>query len=256
MEENPENLFCKKCLLQFNEKDVYDMHLSSGHEITIQQAVDDLNFKLSKKKQEDNRLMPTTNHAKEHFCEKCSLQFDEKAVYDIHFVIEHENMNVQAFDVKKQEDNTLKPRIKNAKSNEVQQAVDDLNFILSKNKQEDNRSMPTTNHAKELFCEKCSLQFDEKAVYDIHFLIEHENMNEQAFDVKNQEDNTLKPRTKNAKSNEVPLEQTAQPKRKGKHIASIHEGKKLYNCMLCDNNFIYRISLKEHICSVLKKNNP
>ena len=117
MEKNPENLFCKKCSLQFNEKDVYDMHLSSGHEITIQQAVDDLNFKLSKKKQEDNRLMPTTNHAKEHFCEKCLLQFDEKAVYDIHFVIEHENMNEQVFDVKKQEDNTLKPRTKNAKSN-------------------------------------------------------------------------------------------------------------------------------------------
>jgi hypothetical protein len=60
----------------------------------------------------------------------------------------------------------------------------------------------------------------------------------------------------NAKSNEVPLEQTAQPKRKDKYIASIHEGKKLYKCILCENNFIYRISLREHICSVLEKNKP
>ena len=105
MEDNPENLFCKKCSLQFNEKTVYDMHLSSGHEITIQQAVDDLNFKLSKNKQEDNKLMPTSNHEKENpenylFCEICSLQFDEKAVYDIHFFIEHKNVIPQAFNVK------------------------------------------------------------------------------------------------------------------------------------------------------------
>ena len=66
----------------------------------------------------------------------------------------------------------------------------------------------------------------------------------------------MKPRTNNAKSNEVPLEQNAQPKRKDKHIASIHEGKKLYNCILCDNNFVYRISLKKHICSVQEKDKP
>ena len=175
MEKNPENLFCKKCSLQFNEEAVYDMHLSSGHEITIQQAVDDLNFKLSKNKQENSRYMPRTNHAKEN---------------------------------------------------------------------------------ADLFCEKCSEQFDEKAVYDIHNLIEHKDIIQQAFDVKKQEGNTLKPRTNNAKSTEVPLEQTTQPKRKDKYIASIHEGKKLYKCILCDNNFIYRISLREHICSVLEKDKP
>ena len=174
MEKNPENIFCKKCSLQFNDNTGYYRHLSSGHEITIQQAVDDLNFKLSKNKQ-DSRFMPRTNHAKEN---------------------------------------------------------------------------------ADLFCEKCSEQFDEKAVYDIHNLIEHKDIIQQAFDVKKQEGNSLKPRTNNAKSNEVPLEQTAQPKRKDKYIASIHEGKKLYKCILCDSNFIYRISLREHICSVLEKNKP
>merc|ERR1712166_740182 len=127
MEENPENLFCKKCSLQFDEKAVYNMHLSSGHEITIQQAVDNLNFKLSKIKQEDDRLMPTTNPEKEFVCEKCSLQFIEKAVYDIHFLIEHGNMIQEAFDVKKQEESSLKPR-------------------------KNNRLMPTTNPEKEFAC--------------------------------------------------------------------------------------------------------
>ena len=106
MEKNPEDIFCKKCSLQFNGNAGYHRHLLSGHEITIQQAVDDLNFKLRKNKQKDGRFMPKTNHAKENaenylFCEKCSEQFDEKAVYDIHNLIEHKDIVQQAFDVKK-----------------------------------------------------------------------------------------------------------------------------------------------------------
>ena len=112
MEKNPEDIFCKKCSLQFNGNAGYHRHLLSGHEITIQQAVDDLNFKLRKNKQKDGRFMPKTNHAKENaenylFCEKCSEQFDEKAVYDIHNLIEHKDIVQQAFDVKKQEDDTF-----------------------------------------------------------------------------------------------------------------------------------------------------
>ena len=105
MEKNPEDIFCKKCSLQFNGNAGYHRHLLSGHEITIQQAVDDLNFKLRKNKQKDGRFMPKTNHAIENaenylFCEKCSEQFDEKAVYDIHNLIEHKDIVQQAFDVK------------------------------------------------------------------------------------------------------------------------------------------------------------
>ena len=51
MEKNPEDIFCKKRSLQFNGNAGYHRHLLSGHEITIQQAVDDLNFKLRKNKQ-------------------------------------------------------------------------------------------------------------------------------------------------------------------------------------------------------------
>ena len=112
MEKNPEDIFCKKCSLQFNGNAGYHRHLLSGHEITIQQAVDDLNFKLRKNKQKDGRFMPKTNHTKENaenylVCEKCSEQFDEKAVYDIHNLIEHKDIVQQAFDVKKQEDDTF-----------------------------------------------------------------------------------------------------------------------------------------------------
>ena len=107
-----------------------------------------------------------------------------------------------------------------------------------------------------LFCDKCSLQFDKKIVYDIHLSVVHKikgisDIEEKTIEIKNE--NTKS--NKNQSSLDLIIEGTKSHKclicdyttsNKGhlkQHIDSIHKGKKPHACLICD----YTTSHKGHL---------
>ena len=93
-----------------------------------------------------------------------------------------------------------------------------------------------------LFCDKCSLQFDKKIVYDIHLSFVHKisskvESEEKIIEIK--EDTGLLFQFDSKKSNQNLVNTT-----------SICEGKKSHNCKLCDYTTSQKGHLNNHIKSV------
>ena len=94
----------------------------------------------------------------------------------------------------------------------------------------------------DMYCTKCSLQFDKNIIFDMHLSIVHK----ETIDIKKEPTCvTLKEKPDNTRS------ATVQEKKKPfkcdicgysfsgkgslkKHIASVHEGKKPFKCEICD----------------------
>ena len=119
------------------------------------------------------------------------------------------------------------------------------------------------NHKKDLYCEKCSLQFDKKYVYDLHLTLVHEQeievkkepttcegnfgelrQNEKVFSdhINHKVDKSLK--CDNCNSFFRSQQNLKQ------HIESVHEGKKPFKCNICDSCFTRNGSLKTHNSAV------
>ena len=133
--------------------------------------------------------------------------------------------------------------------------------------------MKRTNNA--LFCDKCSLQFDKKIVYDIHLSFVHkisdkveteekeiENMKEDAVSVfqsdtakPNQNLVSIEERNKSLKCSMC--EYTSKNKEYlNQHIKSVHEEKKPHKCSICDYFTSHEGNLKKHIESIHKGEKP
>ena len=81
---------------------------------------------------------------------------------------------------------------------------------------------------KALYCEKCSLQFDKKIVFDIHLSFVHKinikiETEEKEIEIKEEED-----------SGSVFQSNEKKPNPNIVNLNSISEGKKSHNCTICD----------------------
>ena len=72
--------------------------------------------------------------------------------------------------------------------------------------------MSTDSH-KEFFCELCSLRFDTHIVFNFHESLVHPNKCHICDKIRSSKCKLIR------------------------HIASVHEGKRLYNCQICEKSF-------------------
>jgi len=119
-----------------------------------------------------------------------------------------------------------------------------------------------------LFCEKCSLQFDKRIVYDIHLSFVHnikENKQEKLTEnYEKIQDLGLDSNSKNSKKKSILQEKKASDSdlisvnrmNLKQHIDSIHDGKKPHKCSICDQSFSQKGHLKEHTDSVHEGKKP
>ena len=106
----------------------------------------------------------------------------------------------------------------------------------------------------DLYCKECSLQFDEKYVFDTHLSVVHGDKLEkehetdsQPLDIPEAEELEIKfPGEKNTWKNDS--------KRRKVLIktATSYEGKEKFKCDVCDTNFGQRGNLKRHVATVHK----
>ena len=113
---------------------------------------------------------------------------------------------------------------------------------------------------KDFFCETCSLQFDKKAVYDIHMSFVHKIeilVKEETEDLEQENNqNSYYLSSPIKKDLETPINCyicqanfSTQGNLK-KHIKAVHEGKKLHKCSICDYSCSLKIDLMKHIENV------
>ena len=110
----------------------------------------------------------------------------------------------------------------------------------------------------DLFCEKCSLQFDKKVVFDIHMSFVHNISNNSANDKKLtevKEENGSSQETDIAKQNENPAKQTVNHELEI-NISSVHEKQKIHECYICDKRYSHKSALKYHIASIHEGKKP
>ena len=99
---------------------------------------------------------------------------------------------------------------------------------------------------KALYCDKCSLEFDNKIVYDIHLSFVHKisgkvETDEKTIEIKDEDiGSAFQSDIKKPKQNIVNL---------------VHVEKKPNKCSICDYNYSQKGSLKIHIQSVHEEKN-
>ena len=112
----------------------------------------------------------------------------------------------------------------------------------------------------DMFCNKCTLQFDKKYVFDLHLSLVHG----EKIEIKNEslecEEMFKEPETSEKVFSDCVVDTIfkcnicnllLKTKRNLKrHIESVHEGKKPFKCNTCDVNFAAKDSLKRHISLV------
>ena len=117
---------------------------------------------------------------------------------------------------------------------------------------------------RDFFCNKCSLQFGKKYVFDLHLSLVHGEEIKVKSEPQICEDQSKKTPEKVCHDPEVDTSfkcdmcnyffKTKQKLKR--HIEIMHEGKKQFNCNICDANFSTKQSLKGHIVSVHEGKKP
>ena len=117
----------------------------------------------------------------------------------------------------------------------------------------------------DLFCEKCTLQFDKKYAFDLHLssvhgvkievmkkpLICEENVPAQV-----NENDVLDNVVNNSLTCDTCDSSFKSKKSLKRHITSVHEGKKSFKCDLCGTSFTGKSSLKRHVATVHEEKKP
>ena len=119
----------------------------------------------------------------------------------------------------------------------------------------------------DMFCNKCTLQFDKKYVFDLHLLLVHgEKMAEVKVETLISGDHFQEPQACEPVFPDHVVDtglkcKTCNSLFKTKyqlkiHTESVHEGKKPFKCKICDARFTENGSLKRHVASVHKGRKP
>ena len=107
------------------------------------------------------------------------------------------------------------------------------------------------NLIKDFYCGLCSLQLDNRIVFEMHQSIVHG----MAIKIKEEpvvSENKSRAEKKLIKCNNCDATFTTRHGLKT-HIASIHEGKKPYKCEMLNATFTQKLTLQKHIKSVMKE---
>ena len=118
-----------------------------------------------------------------------------------------------------------------------------------------------------MFCNKCTLQFDKKYVFDLHLLLVHgEKMAEVKIEPLISKENFQECQASEPVFPDHVVEtdlkcnicsslfKTKQGLKS--HIASVHDGKKSFKCNVCDASFARRDKLNRHVASVHNGKKP
>ena len=103
----------------------------------------------------------------------------------------------------------------------------------------------------DLYCKKCSLQFDKKVIFNVHLSIVHKeqiDIKEEPTDSTSKEepDETRKKATVRC---EICGKTCSHMGHMNKHVASVHEGKKPFKCDICDCRFSQKSHMNSHVAS-------
>ena len=123
--------------------------------------------------------------------------------------------------------------------------------------------------SKQLFCERCSLQFVKKCVFDLHLSVVHgekievkvespiceENLHESQISGTKFSYEEVHEKEKSFKCNVCYVRFTRTSSLKH-HMNSVHEGKKPFQCNTCDAKYARNFRLKEHMESVHEGKKP
>jgi uncharacterized Zn-finger protein len=101
----------------------------------------------------------------------------------------------------------------------------------------------------DLYCKKCSLQFDKKIIFDMHLNIVHK----EKINIKEEPDETRK---KAPVSCEICCKTFSKMANMKKHVASVHEKKKPFKCNICDYSFTQKAHLASHVASLHERKKP
>jgi KRAB domain-containing zinc finger protein len=117
--------------------------------------------------------------------------------------------------------------------------------------------------SREFFCEKCSLQFGKKYVFDLHLSLVHGEKIEVKVESPICEENLQESQISETKFSYQPVQEKEKRfkcdvcyttfAKKGhlkSHMTAVHEGKKPFQCNTCDARFTQKSSLKNHMESV------
>ena len=153
------------------------------------------------------------NILKHLYCKLCKLQFGKKVVYDMHQSLVHKE------DIKEE------PSIS-----------DDPKIIM-----------------KDFFCELCKLQFNKKAVYDMHQSLVHNKTQE----IKDSGDEDISEKEQDktedlldSDENIISEKEQMEENVDEGYIATIHKGKKPFNCSIRDQTFSRKSIMSHHIAIV------
>ena len=111
----------------------------------------------------------------------------------------------------------------------------------------------------DLFCEKCTLQFDKKDAFDLHLSLVHGVTIEVKKDlliceenvpVQVSEKDVLDHVVDNSLTCDICDSSFKSKKSLKRHITSVHEGKKALICKICDKGFSQKGVMNRHVASV------
>ena len=119
----------------------------------------------------------------------------------------------------------------------------------------------------DMLCNKCTLQFDKKYVFDLHlFLVHGEKMAEVKIEPVISEDNFQELQANEPVFPDHVVDiglkcKTCDASFEGKgnldrHVSSVHEGKKPFKCNICNASFARKNHLKTHVASVHEGKKP
>ena len=94
---------------------------------------------------------------------------------------------------------------------------------------------------RDFFCSRCSLQFNNKSIIDMHLSIVHGER------IETKEEEVICKNESNLDFKKKPL---CDIRDSDQHIVSQNAASKLFKCEICGNNFLQKSKMKQHFESV------
>ena len=175
---------------------------------------------------------------KDSFCYQCTLQFDNRSIYDLHLKLVHK----QIFQTKsmKKEPKSIKSTKRGSK-------------IVAK--LGSNVQIVTVHHERKTFEFKvCNYTTSHEGNYDRHIASVHEGKKPKTchlcdYTYLEKHLDSIHKRNKPFQCDFCSYTYSQEFSLK-KHVASVHDGKKPFECDFCKNKFSQKSDLKRHVVSV------